>query len=207
MIAAGTRKSLWGSLKSLVGMGEGSPAAMEASVVAAVESLPPIQEAVPSNYVIGAGDVIGISVWRDDALTKSVVVLPDGKFDFPLVGEVVAGGKTVAQLKEELEKKLSRYISDAQLSVDVKQSNSMLVYVIGRVNSPGRHVLLARTNVLQALAMAGGLNPFASKNDIRIFRNDGGATKMYSFAYGEVVEGKRLESNIELMRGDVIVVP
>ncbi|KAF0219942.1 MAG: polysaccharide export outer membrane [Geobacteraceae bacterium] len=158
-------------------------------------------------YIIGSGDAIGISVWRDDAMTRTVVVLPDGTISFPLIGDVVAGGKTVAQLKEYLKSKLSRYIADTDLTVEVKQSNSMIVYVIGRVNVPGRQVLFANTNVLQALAMAGGLNPFAKKDRVRVFRQDEGKTKMFTFDYSEVVEGRHLEANIELRRGDVIIVP
>jgi polysaccharide export outer membrane protein len=160
-----------------------------------------------ADYIIGAGDQIGISVWRDENLTRTVVVLPDGKIYFPLIGEMVAGGKTVGQLKQELEKKLARYVSDTGVTVEVKQSNSMIIYVIGRVNVPGRQLLLANTNVLQALAMVGGLNPFADKGKIKIFRQDAGKTLMFSFNYNDVSEGRHLETNIDLRRGDVIIVP
>jgi polysaccharide export outer membrane protein len=162
---------------------------------------------VDADYIIGPGDQIGISVWRDDNLTRIVVVLPDGKIQFPLVGEIVAGGKSVSQLKKELEAKLSRFISDTGVTVEVKQSNSMIIYVIGRVNAPGRQILLANTNVMQALAMVGGLNPFAEKGKIKIFRQDAGKTVMFSFNYNDVSEGRHLETNIDLKRGDVIIVP
>ncbi len=160
-----------------------------------------------ADYIIGPGDQIGISVWRDENLTRTVVVLPDGKIYFPLVGEITAGGKTVAQLKQELEKKLARYVSDTGVTVEVKQSNSMIIYVLGRVNVPGRQMLLANTNVLQALAMVGGLNPFAEKRDIKIFRQEAGKTVMFPFNYNDVSDGRHLETNIDLKRGDVIIVP
>jgi polysaccharide export outer membrane protein len=83
----------------------------------------------------------------------------------------------------------------------------MIIYIIGRVSAPGRQVLVANTNVLQALAMAGGLNPFARKSDIKIFRQEDGKTKMFMFDYDDVSEGIHLEMNIELKRGDVIIVP
>ena len=134
-------------------------------------------------------------------------MLPDGKIAYPLLGEVVAGNKTVAQLKKELETGLTRYISDTNVSVEVKQSNSMIIYIIGRVNAPGKQFLIAKTNVLQGLAMAGGLNPFAQKGDIRIFRQEQGKTVMFPFDYDDVMDGRRLETNIELKRGDVIIVP
>jgi polysaccharide export outer membrane protein len=159
------------------------------------------------DYVIGPGDVLDISVWKDETLTKSVVVLPDGKISFPLIGQVVASGKTVAQLKKEIEKKISPYVPDVTLSFEVKQVNSMLIYVIGRVNNPGRFVLNVNVNVLQALSMAGGLNPFAKRDKIKVFRQERDKTHIYFFQYDGVVDGKHLEQNILLKRGDVVVVP
>lgn len=159
------------------------------------------------DYVIGPGDMLGISVWRDESLTRTVVVLPDGKIAFPLVGDLVAGGKTVVQLKDELERRLARYVSDTGLTVEVKQSNSMIIYIIGRVNVPGRQMMVASTNVLQGLAMAGGLNPFARRSDIKVFRKEQGKTAVFSFNYDDVTEGRHLETNIDLKKGDVILVP
>ena len=101
-------------------------------------------------------------------------------------------------------------MTEPVLNVEVKQVNSMLVFVIGRLNMSsvsGRLVLNANANVLQALAMAGGLNPFAKRNSIKVFRQEGGKTIIFPFHYDDVVEGKRLEENIELKRYDVIVVP
>jgi polysaccharide export outer membrane protein len=165
------------------------------------------QPIVNADYVIGPGDILDISVWKDETLTRTSVVLPDGKISFPLIGEVVAGGKTVAQLKQELEKKLVRFVPDIVLSVEVKQCNSMLIYVIGRVNSPGRFALNANVNVLQALAIAGGLNPFAKQDDIKIFRHAGGKTQIFPFRYSQVADGDHLEQNIMLSQGDLILVP
>lgn len=181
-----------------------------AAFPAAAAELPPSSEAAVSagtDYVIGAGDVLGIEVWKDPELTRTVVVLPDGTFSFPLIGKIVAAGRTLAQLKEEIEGRIVRYVPDTVLTVEVKQSNSMFIYVLGRVNSPGRFPVPSHVDVLQGLAMAGGLNPFASQNQIRIFRREGGAMKQYPFAYGKVTAGERLEQNIELRRGDVIFVP
>lgn len=192
--------SWWSAFTDMVGLSDSDPG----------ETVQPASSrtATPaSDYVIGPGDLIGISVWRDESLTRTVVVLPDGKISFPLVGELAAEGKTVAQLKQDLENSLSRYMADANLTVEVKQSNSMIVYITGRVNSPGRQLLVANTNVLQALSMAGGPNPFARKNKIRIFRQQEGKTAMFSFNYDDVMEGRHLETNIELKRGDVIIVP
>jgi polysaccharide export outer membrane protein len=158
-------------------------------------------------YTIGAGDVLDISVWNNEALTKQVTVLPDGKIHFPLIGEVAVGGKTISLLKKELEVKISHFVPNPNLSVMVQQLNSMLIYVIGKVNNPGRFVMNAEVDVLQALAMAGGLNPFAKRNDIKIFRKIKDKTKIFEFEYDDVTDGKNLKQNIQLKRGDVVVVP
>lgn len=159
------------------------------------------------HYTIGAGDLILISVWKDEALTRQVVVLPDGKISFPLVGEIQAAGRTIEQLRNELESKLERFAPGVTLSVIIQQVNSQVVYVIGRVTTPGRFLLTGEINVLQALAMAGGLNPFAKKGEIKIFRQEDGSTKIFSFNYDAVSTGSDLKQNITLQRGDVIVVP
>lgn len=160
-----------------------------------------------SEYIIGPGDVLDISIWKDEALTKSVLVLPDGKITFPLIGILTASGKTLSELKEEIETKISRYVTEPVLSLEVRQVNSMIVYIIGRVNSPGKFLLNANVTVLQALAMAGGLNPFAENGNIKIFRQEGAKTEILPFDYDEVVKGKELGQNVLLKRGDVIVIP
>jgi len=166
------------------------------------------EAALPTEaYIIGPGDILDISVWKDEALTRQVAVLPDGKITFPLIGEVTAGGRTVAQLKDDLEKKLTRYVPDLELSLLVNQVNSMMVYVVGKVNNPGRFVIYSDVNALQALAMAGGLNPFAKRGKIRIFRETANETEIFNFDFDDVAKGENLEQNIRLRRGDVIVVP
>jgi len=159
------------------------------------------------DYLVGPGDVLEVSVWKEEALTKQVVVLPDGRISFPLIGEVQAAGRTLPDLKQEISKRMVKYAPKEEVNLEVKQVNSMLIYVIGRVNQPGRFVLNTNVNVLQALSIAGGLNPFAKRNDIKIFRREGAATKVLPFKYDQVTVGEKLEQNITLQRGDVIVVP
>lgn len=161
----------------------------------------------PPDYRIGPGDVLEISVWKDPALTRQVVVLPDGRVDFPLVGHFIAMGRTTRELKTEMESKLKRFIPEPILTVIVQQPNSMRIYVIGKVNRPGHFQLSGNLNVMQALAMAGGLNTFAKANEIRIHREEGDHTMVYPFAYEKVSAGKQVEQNIVLHRGDVVVVP
>jgi polysaccharide export outer membrane protein len=161
-----------------------------------------------ADYVIGPGDTLAISVWKDEALTRQVSVLPDGRIAFPLVGQLTAAGKTVEGLTREIEQKLARFVPDMTLSVSVQQVNSMWIYVIGKVNGPGRFALNADVNILQALAMAGGLNPFAKRGDIKVFREQpGGGTQIIPFDYDKVTDGDDIRQNVRLRRGDVVVVP
>jgi len=163
--------------------------------------------AADAGYVIGQGDVLHISVWKDESLTREVVVLPDGTITFPLIGSVRAEGRTVSELKNDVSGKIKRYVPNPVLSVSVRSVSSLYIYVTGRVNSPGRFVLNGTVNVLQALAMAGGLNPFANSNGIKIIRTVNGTSSVIRFRYNDVAKGRNLEQNIPLMRGDVVVVP
>jgi polysaccharide biosynthesis/export protein len=164
-------------------------------------------ETIGGDYIIGPGDVLDIALWRDDALARQVVVLSDGKISFPLVGEVVAAGKTIAALKKSIADKLVDYVPDAVISIEVKQTNSMVIYVTGRVNNPNRFPVNTNITVLQAISTAGGLNPFAKRNKIKIFRQEGDKTRVFLFKYDEMVDGINLDQNITLKRGDVLVVP
>ena len=160
-----------------------------------------------SDYVIGPGDVLMVSIWKDESLTQEVVVLPDGTISFPLIGLIKAEDKTIAELKTEIEKRINKYVPDPVLWISVRNMNSAYIYILGRVNNPGRFLLNSRVNVLQGLAIAGGLNPFADNNDIKIFRTEETGTKLIGFRYNDVIKGKNLEENITLKRGDVIIVP
>ncbi len=169
--------------------------------------VPPSQIIAQAPYIIGPGDVLDISVWKDTALTKVVPVLPDGTISFPLVNEMPAAGKTVGELRQDMEKKIASYIADPVISVSIQQVNSMQIFILGRVNHPGRFVLNRDINVLQALAIAGGVNAFAEKDNIRIFRENGDGQQILAFDYDDVTRGRNMEQNIPLERGDIIFVP
>ena len=159
------------------------------------------------DYRIGPGDQLSIEVWKNKDLARLVTVLPDGKVAYPMVGEIVAAGKTVAQLQKEIEGKLSLFVKDAVITVEVRQVNSFQIYVIGHVKTPGRSLMTSNIDVLQALAIAGGSDNFAKMSRIKIFRREGGKTVIIPFDYDDVIAGKNLETNILLRRGDVVVVP
>jgi polysaccharide export outer membrane protein len=163
--------------------------------------------AVDPGYRLGAEDVMLISVWKDEQLTKEVVVRPDGVFSFPLVGDVQAEDRTVEEIRADLVKRLTKYIPNPNVSVAVTKVLSYKVYVVGRVNKPGEYLIGHYTDVLQALSLAGGLTPFAAENNIKIVRRIKGHQQTFPFRYGDVRKGNDLEQNILLQRGDVVMVP
>lgn len=158
-------------------------------------------------YLLGAEDMLMIAVWKDEHLTKEVVVRPDGFISFPLVGEVQAAGRTVEEVRAEIAKRLTKYIPNPNVSVAATKVLSYRVYVLGRVNKPGEFMIGHTTDVLQALSLAGGLTPFASENDIRIIRRVNGEQQVIPVPYGDLKRGKNLERNALLQRGDVVMVP
>lgn len=158
-------------------------------------------------YKIGPQDVLEISVWKEDTLKKEVLVRPDGGMSFPLVGDIHAAGKTAAQLQQEITQKLEKYMPDPVVSVALLKVLSNTVYVIGKVNKPGDYVAGRYVDVLQALSMAGGLTPFAAESDIKVLRRENGVEVALPFQYSKVKKGERLDQNILLKGGDVVVVP
>ncbi|MBS0171112.1 MAG: polysaccharide biosynthesis/export family protein [Nitrospira sp.] len=158
-------------------------------------------------YQLGPEDVLLISVWKDEHLTREVVVRPDGMISFPLVGDVPAEGRTVEELRLDLAKRLIKYIPAVNLTVSVVKPLSYKVYVVGRVAKPGEFLVGHYTDVLQALSLAGGLTPFAAENDIKIVRRVMGQQHTLPFRYGDVRKGIDLEQNVILQRGDVVMVP
>jgi polysaccharide biosynthesis/export protein len=160
-----------------------------------------------SGYIVKPGDILEISVWKEPDLQRQVLVRPDGAFSFPLVGQVDARGKSVIDLNKTVSERLSKYIADAVVTISVQQINGNKIYVLGQVNKPGEFIVNPSVNVMQALSMAGGMTPFAASNEIIVLRGQGKAQTATPFRYADVVRGRNLEQNIELVAGDIVVVP
>jgi polysaccharide export outer membrane protein len=158
-------------------------------------------------YIVQPGDVLVIDVWKEKDLQREVMVRPDGGLDFPLIGNIDISGKTVEQLRKEIVEKLTKYVPDPVVTLSVKQSLGNKIYVVGKVNKPGDFIVIRNTDVMQALSMAGGLNPYASANKIKILRREHGVLKSIPFKYSRVEKGEDLETNIVLQGGDIVVVP
>lgn len=168
---------------------------------------PPSPETVSKEYQVQPGDRLFISVWREETLQREVVVRPDGGIRFPLAGEIDAAGRSLAEIEARLKKQLVTYIPDPAVSVSLMQSTGNRIYVVGRVTLPGEYVLSRNIDVMQALALAGGMTPFAEKRDIKILRIEKGTQRVYHFNYKEIERGERLSQNFLLVPGDTVVVP
>ena len=162
-------------------------------------------------YQLNPGDQLEISVWNEENLQKIITVLPDGKISFPLVGHLQAAGKTASEIEALITDKLDAYIADPEVNVTVTSTRGNVVYVVGKVLKPGPIVMIQSTSVMQALAMAGGLNEFASANAIKIIRRgglaQGGGEELLKVRYSDLEKGSDLATNHLLKYGDVIVVP
>jgi polysaccharide export outer membrane protein len=160
-----------------------------------------------AHYRIQPGDVLAVSVWKEEDLIQEVIVRPDGQITFPLVGEAEAAGNSIEDLRLLISERLKKYIPDPVVTVSVRQLAGNTIYVLGKVNRPGVFPIVRNVDVMQALSLAGGTSTYAALNDIKILRREHGALRALSFKYAEVEKGKRLEQNIVLQAGDVVVVP
>lgn len=174
---------------------------------ASAGSTTPSAASVPGDYKLQPGDVLNISVWKEQDLTREVLIRPDGSFSFPLGGDMQAVGRTAEQVRQDLVTRLSAYMPEPEVSVAVIKVTGNRVFVIGKVNKPGEFILQGPVNVMQALSMAGGATTFANVDDIKILRHQGGKQIAIPFDYGDVEDGDDLEQNIQLQNGDTVVVP
>ena len=186
-----------------------APATSRAAVAPAPAAAKPVNASVPlpSDYVIGPGDILQISVWKNEALSRVVPVRPDGKISMPLLHDIQASGLTAMQLRDKIANALGEFLPHPEVAVAITEVHSLRVSVLGEVQKPGVLELRGATTVLEALAMAGGLKDFASPSKISVIRSVNGQTQKIRFNYNRVVKGEKDEENFTLKPGDVIVVP
>jgi len=163
--------------------------------------------ATNGKYVLGPGDVIEISVWKDESLKRELPIPPDGIISYPLIGDIDVNGMTVTDLRSAITERLSEYVPDATVTVMIVSLESLRAYVIGKVNNPGVFSITMNTTVMQILAMARGLNPYASEGKIYILRRKKGIPVKIPFSYKQMQKGSNLKQDIVLQRGDVVVIP
>jgi polysaccharide export outer membrane protein len=162
---------------------------------------------VDAAYLVQPGDMLQVTVWKEQELQGEVLVRPDGGLSFPLAGDVEAGGHTVEEIRKVLQGRLVKYIPDPVITVAVKKADGSRIFVVGKVNRPGDFLLNRPLDVMQALSLAGGATSFADVNGIRILRRAAGRQIVFHFRYDDVRRGRELSQNILLQSGDTVVVP
>lgn len=182
-------------------------ARFQAPARSADDASSPAAPELPADYLIGPEDELSVFVWREEELTRDVIVRPDGMVSLPLINDVRAAGLTPEQFRQSVAQAAARYVDDPTVTVIVKAVNSRKVYITGEVEKPGTYMLLGPTNVVQLLTLAGGLREYADEKNISIMRNEGGKVRIIKFNYREVARGRRLEQNIQLKPGDTVIVP
>jgi polysaccharide export outer membrane protein len=163
---------------------------------------------IRSDYIIGPGDVLQITVWKNDTLSRTVPVRPDGKVSMPLLHDVQASGLTAMQLRDKIATALGEFMPNPEVAVSVNDVRSLRVSILGEVTKPGVLELRGQTTILEAIAMAGGFKDFASPSKITILRIDEqGKTRRIRFNYNRAIANGADEENVVLRSGDVVVVP
>jgi len=167
-----------------------------------------VTAAVGSNYQIGADDVLTINVWHEPEVSRNVPVRPDGNISLPLVGDVHAAGLTPTELKNDLESRFSKFLTDPSVSVIVAEIRSQRINVLGQVMRPGTYPLIPPMTVIDAVATAGGLKEFAKAKKIYVLRTmPNGQRQRIKFDYNDVLKGKRGSKDLLLQTLDTVVVP
>lgn len=194
---------------SLALMGLSMSALSACSVSENAVAPPPVarQSAPAREYRIGPDDELHISVWKNEALSRTVPVRPDGKISMPLVNDVQAAGLTPMQLREVLRKSLAKYVNNPEVSVIVQAVKSFKISVIGEVWKPGTYEMAPQSTVLDALARAEGVTEFASRGRIVILRHQNGTTERVPFNYKKAIVAGGEQENFYLRPGDIVVVP
>jgi polysaccharide export outer membrane protein len=182
-------------------------AALASATYADDKAAVPAGNDAAADYLIGPDDLLDISVWKEETLQSKVVVRPDGKISFPLVGEIMAMSYSVSDLQKEITQRLRKFIPDPVVTVVVEKVSAYKIYVIGEVKSSGQYQVGQYLDVVQALALAGGLTAYAAENKIKILRRENGVETVIPFEYGKIKAGEALKQNIILKRGDVVIVP
>ncbi len=158
-------------------------------------------------FLIRPGDVLQITVWKEDGLDRETLVLPDGSITFPLVGTMRAYGLSLPELQQQIAAKLQSAIPDASVTVSVKSPMGHTISVLGQVAKPGEMMIGRALSVMQALSQSGGLTPYASESGILIIRSENGKKRSIPFPYDDIARGKNLDKDINLRPGDVVFVP
>lgn len=177
------------------------------------ESGPPPQDTAQAvgEYRIGVDDMVQVSVWRNPDLGITVPVRPDGMISVPLIGDVVAGGHTTAEVAQVIQEKLANYVRDPQVAVILTELRSheylSRVRVTGAVRQPVSVPYRQGMTVLDAVLAAGGVTEFAAPDRANLYRKASDGTRSYEVRLDRILSRGDLSTNFEVAPGDVITVP
>lgn len=179
---------------------------------AIVNNVPPaivnnVPAATVGEYTIGPTDRLEVMLWKEQELTREVQVRMDGRISVPLLGDVEAAGKTIDSLARMLSELYSKVLAEPAVTVMLLEGRSHKYFVIGKVRTPGEFRIEAPITVLQAIARSGGFVEWAKTDDLLLVRKTQGKQEIIHFNYDAFVKGKNHDKNIEIVAGDVIVVP
>ncbi len=160
----------------------------------------------PGEYRIGRADVLEVVVWHEPELSRVVPVRPDGMISLPLAGEMMAAGKTPAELQQGLAKTLVPFIRDASVAVLVREVNGPQVFVLGEVTKPGGFPLRGPVSVVQAIALAGGRTEFAGDDVVWLRQKPDGKADRVELSFKDLMKGEAAGA-LWLRGGDVLYVP
>jgi polysaccharide export outer membrane protein len=150
---------------------------------------------------------LDIVVWKQPELTRRVVIRPDGRIGVPLVGDVPAEGLTPMEVQNVVQKELKTFVSEPRVTVIVATAKKPKVTIQGSIVHPGAYLLEGRLTVLQLIAQAGGLSEFSKRDQIAVFREEGGSIRRFVFNYGTFLAGANLDQNLVLKEDDIVIVP
>lgn len=167
---------------------------------------PPPRLQAYETYRVGAPDTLSVSILPDPRIERDVIVRPDGMITVDLVGDVPAGGRTVEEIAQDVEKRIARFKRGASVTIAVRSASSTSVTILGEVRGNRSFPLLKETRVSGAIGMAGGTNPFASLGKVRVIRTGGGETVVYNVNLKAIQKGD-LSTDILLAEGDIVYVP
>jgi polysaccharide biosynthesis/export protein len=160
-----------------------------------------------NDYRLVAGDKLRIEVYKDAQLSQSLQIRPDGKVTLPLIGDVVAAGRTSVELRDAISNALVEYIAKPVVTVMVVETTPQVIYVTGEVNRPGPVPMTGgHMSILQALSVAGGFTDFANKKDIQILRKGASGMQKLKFNYKDALEDDNKREPLQLQAGDTVVV-
>jgi polysaccharide export outer membrane protein len=186
----------------------GTPVSSQSDIERALASGP---DAMPDDYVLGPTDVLTVSVWRNDDLSLSVPVRPDGKISVPLVGDVMANGRTPEELSESIRSSLTEYIREPQVSVVVTSMGSHeftdRVRVTGAVRQSISTPYRQGMTVLDIFLSAGGANEFAALNESRLHRESNGKVISIPVRLRDILTEGSIETNYTIRPGDILSIP